>query len=197
MENIIVEFVSLKDHEDYEILTTYPYTIRRKDNHYVVNEFNDNGYISIYLNRKKIRKHIIIAKQFIENDDPINKIVVDHINRNTKDYHIENLRWTTISENSRNKSGQKNLKYKFVSNIPNNALTITEYEIYHKNSRTTYHFEDYYYYNNNFYWYNGIDYRILHINESKDGHKYVYLRDIESKSVCVQITKFKRMYDLE
>ena len=29
----IVEFVPLNNFEDYEILNTYPYSIRRKDNH--------------------------------------------------------------------------------------------------------------------------------------------------------------------
>lgn len=34
----ISEFVTLVNHEDYEILTTYPHTIRRKDNHHVCSE---------------------------------------------------------------------------------------------------------------------------------------------------------------
>ena len=30
------EFVQLKGFDDYEILSVYPFTIRRKDNHYEV-----------------------------------------------------------------------------------------------------------------------------------------------------------------
>ncbi|KAK8895971.1 hypothetical protein M9Y10_013857 [Tritrichomonas musculus] len=196
MSEQTVEFVPLNGFDDYEILNQYPFTIRRKDNHYEVNTFNDNEYISLYLNRKKYRKHVLIAKQFIINDDPEHKTVVDHINRDTTDFHLDNLRWATISANSKNKSGNKNVKYQFVQSIPNESLVINEYEVYHKSEVITYHFEDYFWFNDTFYFFNGIDYRIIHTNESKKGYKYVYLNDIDGRKVCIQISKFKKMYDL-
>ena len=47
VESQPVEFVSLLDYDEYEILTVYPFTIRRKDNHYEVSEYYRNGYSSI------------------------------------------------------------------------------------------------------------------------------------------------------
>lgn len=50
--------------------------------------------------------HRLIAEHYIPN--PENKPEVDHIDRNKKNNSIENLRWTTKSENCRNKSKQVN-----------------------------------------------------------------------------------------
>ena len=77
---------TLIDDEDYEISTEFPFPIRRKSNGNIVKESIDKGYYRLHLNQKKYYKHIIVAKQFIENDDPINKTCVDHINRNKLDY---------------------------------------------------------------------------------------------------------------
>ena len=57
--------------------------IRRKSNYYL--------------------KHVLIARQFIPNDDPKNKIEVDHINRNRADYHLSNLRWVTPTASNYNR----------------------------------------------------------------------------------------------
>jgi len=60
--------------------------------------------------------HRLIAMHYIPN--PQNKEQVDHKNRNRQDNRIENLRWTTRSENNHNKimldtnkSGHKNISY--------------------------------------------------------------------------------------
>ena len=66
----IVEFVPLNNFEDYEILNIYPYSIRRKDNHYKVKTFNNNGYIALVLNGKIHYKHVLIANHFLINDYP-------------------------------------------------------------------------------------------------------------------------------
>ena len=47
---------------------------------------------------KTFYMHLIVAKAFHEN--PLNLPVVDHINSNSCDYRIENLRWVSISENN-------------------------------------------------------------------------------------------------
>ena len=107
-EQQIVEFVDLLDHPDYEILTVFPFTIRRKSNHYeVIEGFDKDGYLRLNLNDsfgiKTYKKHILIAKQFIPNDDPEHKNQVDHRNRIRDDNHLENLRCTS-SENCFNTS---------------------------------------------------------------------------------------------
>ncbi len=61
-----------------------------------------------------------------------------------------------------------NDEVEFVDSIPDDAIVVNEYG--------THHFEDYYYHANTFYFYNGIQYRKLHINELKcNGAKYVYV----------------------
>ena len=99
----VVEFIPLLGFEnDYEILNNYPFTIRRKKGHYIVSEWlNSNGYPAVCIKKRTCQKHILIAKQFIPNDDPEHKTEVDHINHNRTDYHIDNLRWVTKSDNQK------------------------------------------------------------------------------------------------
>ena len=64
-----------------------------------------NGYVkcSIILPNKQglfIQMHRIVAEAFIHNDMPDKKIIVDHMNGDTLDYTVGNLRWVTHSQNS-------------------------------------------------------------------------------------------------
>ncbi|CAO3636222.1 unnamed protein product [Mucor hiemalis] len=43
--------------------------------------------------------HTVMARAFVENNDPENKLVVDHINGDRTDFSIENLEWVTQQEN--------------------------------------------------------------------------------------------------
>ena len=77
---------------DYEIQTEYPYQIRRKADKKIVNEYKCNtGFTYCYFNKKEYCKHRIIALQFIPNPD--NLRVVNHINHDKTDNHIQNLQW--------------------------------------------------------------------------------------------------------
>ena len=53
----IAEFIPLLNHDDYEILSTFPFTIRRKDNHYEVKE-------SVYHTGYKLKS--IMTKDILE-----------------------------------------------------------------------------------------------------------------------------------
>ena len=76
----------------------------------------DKGYYRIGLSKNKkekfFRLHRLIALTFIPN--PENKVEVDHINRNSEDNRIENLRWVTKSENRRNQSCRSNTGLQFI-----------------------------------------------------------------------------------
>ena len=209
IQNDVVEFVTLLNHDDYEILNQYPFTIRRKRDHYVISEsILNTGYIQVALNRKPYLKHILIAKQFLDN--PNNLPFVYHINHNRVDNHLENLRWVTHSQNNFNKSSRFGVQYEFIDNIPEDSIKVLFYD-----TRTEHReFEDnkYYYYhdeqsparsddeNDEDIFYGKITdniYRILHINIRKCGTKCVSLQDINNKQVNVCINRFKYQHSLD
>ena len=59
-----------------------------------------NGYIYVSIHSKTKSLHRLIALTFIPN--PENKPFVDHINCIRDDNKLDNLRWVTVSENTRN-----------------------------------------------------------------------------------------------
>ena len=197
-----IEFVPLADYPDYEILSQYPFTIRRKDNHYVITEgdFRQNGYICVCLNKKTYYKHQIIAKQFLSN--PNNFPQVDHINRDKTDYHLKNLRWVSRSENCKNKNTTSGfITYKFVDDIPDEAMVVDFYDM--RTERREFNEKEYYYYynqetNEDIFYKRITDevYRVLHINKSKYGLKYVNLNDKNNKMTSMMINRFKRQHDI-
>lgn len=78
-----------------------PQTINEK---YLKPSYDKCGYMVVNLwknNKFKQKKlHQIIAQAFIPN--PENKPYIDHINCNTSDNRLENLRWVTHKENMNN-----------------------------------------------------------------------------------------------
>ena len=77
--------------------------------------FNNRYYrIGLTKDNKQnfFKLHRLIALAYIPNPD--NKPCIDHINRNTQDNRIENLRWVTRSENQRNKSCYSKLGLQFI-----------------------------------------------------------------------------------
>lgn len=197
----ISEFVTLVNHEDYEILTTYPHTIRRKDNHHVCSETlrKSDGYLIVTLNRKTFLKHRLVASQFIDN--PNNLSFVDHINHDRTDNRIENIRWVSNSTNNFNKSSNKGIQYEFVDDIPDEAIKVLFY-----NTRTERHeFEEnkyYYYHNENdeeVFYSKMTDtlYRIMHINTTKKNTRFIAMRDSNNKQVSVCINRFKHQHSLD
>lgn len=187
----IAEFVTLTNHTNYEILTVYPYTIRKKANHKNIKATVDtNGYLIICLQdvdkRHKYLLHRIIAEQFMPN--PNNFPVVDHINHNKQDNHIENLRWCSKIDNDRNRSSYFGKPVEYVKEIDEEAIVV--------NSYNEHNFEDYYFHNDVFYMFNGITYRKLPIKETHDGYEFVNAIDTNHKKCQIYYSKFKQQYDL-
>ena len=195
------EFVTLVDHDQYEILSVYPFTIRRKNDHYVCNEtLRNDGYIQVKLNGKIYLKHRLIAQQFIDNSN--NLPYVDHINHDRTDNRIMNLRWCSRSENNFNKSSYRGVQYEFIDDIPDEAIKILFYE-----TKTEHHeFEEdkYYYYHDNdtnedIFYGKMTDklYRIMHININKRNVQHISMRSINNKQVSVCINRFKQQHSLD
>ncbi|KAK8839750.1 hypothetical protein M9Y10_031455 [Tritrichomonas musculus] len=183
-----VEWFDLKTDDDYEIKNIYPYDIRKKSDKKAATECADkqSGYIRVSLNGKPYQKHRIIAQHFIPNPEHLPK--VDHINHIKTDYHTKNLRWASTSDNNRNKSSSKGVVYEYIDTIPDDAIKVDTYG--------THTFDNYYFYDNIFYFYTGINYRKLHINENKWGNKRVSLISEEGKNVSVYYSKFKKEHDI-
>ena len=187
------EFVDLIDFEnDYEIKTTYPHEIRNKRTGRTVKEsIKDTGYYQVYLNGVSYLKHRLIANQFIPN--PNNLPCVDHINHQRNDNHISNLRWCSISDNSKNKSNHNGVNYVFYDYADfddDDIIVIDEYN--------GHEIEDYYYdmLTEKFLFDTGVNYRELHVNFDRNGYASVWVKDVENKCVRIYINKFKRIHDL-
>ena len=191
-EEQVVEFVDLLNHEDdYEILNQYPFTIRRKRDHYEIKEsLNGHGYVQVWLNEKTYKKHRLVAEQFIPNPD--NLPCIDHISHDKTDYHLSNLRWVSYSENNRNKSSNRGINYQYVDTIPDESIVVDFYDT--RNER--HEFENYYYHDGVFYYDNDMNYRILHINETKWGSQFVSMKDVNGKTTSVYINRFLEQHDL-
>ena len=188
-------FEPLRVNNDYEISTEYPHVIRKRSNGRVIKEsIGNHGYLCLNLservNGRKVQhlylKHRLIATQFIEN--PNDYDYVDHINRNKLDNRIENLRWCSASENNKNRTSTHNVGYEFFDNIDDEAVVVNDYG--------RHQFENYFYVpdEDSFYFYNGVKYRCLHVNEMKNGYLYVCMVSTENKRVKIYLAKFKKLY---
>lgn len=83
-----------KSDGSYQTYKSKPIKIsyNKRNNMYVV-------YLSINGKRTCKSVHRLVAKEFCYNDDPENKVTVNHIDGDRSNNKAENLEWTTYSEN--------------------------------------------------------------------------------------------------
>jgi hypothetical protein len=182
-------FETVKNHPKYEISTKYPHRICNKKTGRIMKETKQNkGYFAVSLDSRTFNKHRIIAEQFIPNPNPKEFTIVDHINGDKTDNHIENLRWTTQKKNCRNKHTSHKIPYEFVDVLPEGAVAVDNY--------SNLEFEFIYYHADKFYFYTGLNYRILRIQQERTGSAYVNTQDINGRFRTISYNKFKREYGL-
>ena len=166
------KWLECKADNDYEIFSEYPFPIRRKGSDKVISEWYDaEGYVRCKLNRKTYQKHRIIAQRFISN--PNNLPQIDHINHNRADNRLENLRWVSISENSKNRTSTRNRQFTFIDELPETAESLDAYNGHEFDGL----FIDYE--NEKLYLFNGVNYRELQSSRNK-GSLYYQTYDIEN-----------------
>ena len=100
---------TLKVNRHYEIYNKYPYPIRRKSDHGVINSgIRVDGYQRVYLDKKEYLKHQVVATQWLPN--PRKYLEIDHKNRHRNDNRLSNLKWTNRKGNNRNRKVPKHYK---------------------------------------------------------------------------------------
>lgn len=75
----------------------------KEDGKIKVFNYNIKGYLKICGEHL----HVIVARLFVYNDDPIHKTYVDHIDTNIYNNRADNLRWVTASGNANNPLSKK------------------------------------------------------------------------------------------
>ena len=125
--------MNLKEIKDYENLYSFDLNTNKVYSHYnsiyLKPYLNKNGYYRIQLNKKGYQKNIFLHRLVYEahNGTISDGLYIDHIDNNSQNNNIDNLRLATRCENSHNikKPNNNTTGYKNISLRKNNSYIVT------------------------------------------------------------------------
>ena len=180
----------VKNFKDYIIFTEYPYIVKKTETNKIVSEsINNAGYQQINLNGRCYPKHVIIAKQWLEN--PFNYSDIDHKNNIKLDNRLENLEWVSHKENLKRREPFKIRKHEYIEELPEeNIITVVRYN--------NYIYNNYYFVPKSDMLLKWKDEKRYHIiNPSLIGNmEVITLIDKDKKRHTISYNKFKREFQI-
>ena len=107
-------FLPIEGYENY-FVSNFGNIKNSKTNRIMKQDTHKQGYKRITLSKngkwKKFSIHRLVGLAFLENPD--NKPMIDHIDNNTSNNNVKNLRWATSKDNLANQGKYKNNKSGF------------------------------------------------------------------------------------
>jgi hypothetical protein len=182
---IAIEWRTIDEPPNYEVSSSGQ--VRNRTSHVILSaERQYKGYLRVQLWRDGHRQHKLVhqlvAAAFL---GPADGRQVDHIDRNPANNHIENLRYVSSSGNQKNKKSHHGVQYEYVDALPEGAIVVDDYN--------GHDFEDLHYHGGNFYFYNAVQYRVLHRNRnSRVGSYSVYAVDTSGVTRSITISAYQR-----
>jgi hypothetical protein len=170
----------------YEVSNTG--LVRNRQTNRVLRPFTTrNGYLMVKLcdgyqkSTKKIHK--LVATAFLGDSEGR---VCDHCDRVKTNNNVSNLRYVSIADNNKNKSSFKGHIYEHIDSLPDEAIEFTEYG--------THQFENLYYHDGQFYFFTGLNYRMLaHLTDARNGSIHVWAFDTEHRRTKINLAKYRRI----
>lgn len=113
--------------EGYKVQKSFPFTvvnIKGNKIKYCTIGYGSN-YPSVSVNGKSLKIHQLVGQNFINNDSPLTKTIIDHEFGNHFDWRIQNLRWYTPKQNADNKHFRTDLR--IFDELPETSILINTY----------------------------------------------------------------------
>ena len=105
-----IELYKINNFENYYI-SKNGYIYNKLTERFLTPTLDTGGYYQIGLCKNGVRNmksvHRLLGLNFIENDDPETKTTIDHINRVRIDNRLENLHWSSITDQNFNQGLRK------------------------------------------------------------------------------------------